>query len=577
MWVKWSQAIGIKFARAWKALALPIEVRVLRHIDIMYSLSFLCNLFLWFHFQPRFDAWCHGFGDKVRNASVGERHFAMSDADQNEFIEPVTKELNAEALRQREVVRFASLPDEITKLQAKRLEEANQKQETLEAIDAAITKMQERLAQGAPSDKVVRTVLDLVDLDKVSYCFAFSWAGQFPRHWGLTAANTCSAFKREIHDQPMPFEAEEFDAILYYITNGITFEKKLNQQKEIARNFLTENAAKPGVNSTASGLQYSLTSAPAVSTAVRPTDSSRIVYHARGGRHRGRAQFSTGGMDEDDAPSVGTTTAPFSDRVIDLIDGLREGVKLMRVGETFRFWVEAKLAWEEKFALGGTLFPHDVLQLDLKLIDVEDLSDAELRTASTNDQCDGDKCERGAFTLRSEAFKDGESLPGRYTCEAGRVGFFSPPLSWTGAPEDAKSFVVLVTKHDANVDATKRSDVHWLMYDIPANVTSLTSGATPPEGAKHGQSLHADRAFYVGPCGSSEAVADTFLFNLFALKTASIGTERNLALSALAGAIEANTIASAQLRATVRKGEGVIDVYRTSLHKSIDKLPEYKF
>jgi hypothetical protein len=83
MWVKWSQAIGIKFARAWKALALPIEVRVLRHIDIMYSLSFLCNLFLWFHFQPRFDAWCHGFGDKVhQRQSVTERYtLSMSDAD----------------------------------------------------------------------------------------------------------------------------------------------------------------------------------------------------------------------------------------------------------------------------------------------------------------------------------------------------------------------------------------------------------------------------------------------------------------------------------------------------------------
>lgn len=530
--------------------------------------------------QPQFDAWCQGFRDQFTNVSIAERYQSMSNADLVDFLTPVTKEINAEVKRQHAVTRAAQIPDEIKKLHQQRSEPGNQNPETLAAIDSSIKRLQDALANLQVSDKVVRTVVDLVDQNKLSYAFAMHWAVQFPRHWGLTHENVCTAFRGESRNKPAPFDNEEYEAILHYVTNGITFEKKLGQQKDIARAFLAENAAKSGVTTTASGLQYSLISPAAVDTAVRPTDKSRIVYHARGGRHRSRPSFSTGGMDADDEPTFGSDRSPFSDRVIDLIDGLREGVKRMRVGETYRFWIEARLAWGDKFAFGGLFYPHDLLLLELKLIDVEDLSDDELAASysgTTNDQCDGDKCERGALTLRSAAFKDGEALPGRYTCEGGRGGGYSPPLSWTGASEHVKSFVLVVTKGaDAAETLSKTtSPVYWLVYDIPSNVTSLNSGTLVPAGAKFGVTLHGDRAFYVSPCGTSESESDTYLFNLFALKVESVGTQRDLRLSAIARSIEEHTLQSAQIRATVRKGDGGRDMFRRSLHKSIDKLPAF--
>jgi phosphatidylethanolamine-binding protein (PEBP) family uncharacterized protein len=51
-----------------------------------------------------------------------------------------------------------------------------------------------------------------------------------------------------------------------------------------------------------------------------------------------------------------------------------------------------------------------------------------------------------AMTLKSPAFQQNGHIPSKYTCEGEDV---SPPLAWQGAPNGAKSLVLIIDDPDA--------------------------------------------------------------------------------------------------------------------------------
>ena len=81
-----------------------------------------------------------------------------------------------------------------------------------------------------------------------------------------------------------------------------------------------------------------------------------------------------------------------------------------------------------------------------------------------------------AFTLHSEAFDDGQTLPAaqRGAATGPGAGDESPPLSWSGAPAGTRSFAVTMFDPDA---PGRGGFWHWAVLDIPADVTSLPAGA----------------------------------------------------------------------------------------------------
>src|ERR1700730_12992097 len=56
------------------------------------------------------------------------------------------------------------------------------------------------------------------------------------------------------------------------------------------------------------------------------------------------------------------------------------------------------------------------------------------------------------------------------TCDGGDV---SPPLSWSDAPPDTRSFVLLCDDPDAPASTWH----HWAVYDIPPSLTTLAERA----------------------------------------------------------------------------------------------------
>jgi Raf kinase inhibitor-like YbhB/YbcL family protein len=103
------------------------------------------------------------------------------------------------------------------------------------------------------------------------------------------------------------------------------------------------------------------------------------------------------------------------------------------------------------------------------------------------------------FELTSTDISEGGTMPAPQLSKAFGVEGGedkSPQLSWSGFPEGTKSFVVSCYDPDA---PTVSGFWHWVMYDVPASVTKMDSGAPPPPGAK----LLKNDAGFAGFCGAA--------------------------------------------------------------------------
>lgn len=105
-----------------------------------------------------------------------------------------------------------------------------------------------------------------------------------------------------------------------------------------------------------------------------------------------------------------------------------------------------------------------------------------------------------SLILSSPAFDAGSNIPAVHTCDGEDV---SPPLSWSGVPQGAKSLVLIVDDPDApDPAAPQRVWVHWVLYNIPPDAAGLIKGATLqhlPQGTHEGLNDW-KRTGYGGPC-----------------------------------------------------------------------------
>ena len=107
--------------------------------------------------------------------------------------------------------------------------------------------------------------------------------------------------------------------------------------------------------------------------------------------------------------------------------------------------------------------------------------------------------------LTSPAFKEGEMIPGKYTCDGQDI---SPPLAWTGVPEGAKSLALIVDDSDAPGGMW----VHWVVFDIPLTKEVAENSIPGTQGVND-----FNRKDYGGPCPPSGT--HRYFFKIYALDT----------------------------------------------------------
>lgn len=113
--------------------------------------------------------------------------------------------------------------------------------------------------------------------------------------------------------------------------------------------------------------------------------------------------------------------------------------------------------------------------------------------------------------LSSKAFKDGGSIPRKYTCDGEDI---SPPLAWEGIPAKARSLALIAE----DPDAPGKTWVHWILYDLPPETRSLPENASQAH-ALPGHALEGmtdfKRVGYGGPCPPDGR--HRYFFRLYAL------------------------------------------------------------
>lgn len=127
----------------------------------------------------------------------------------------------------------------------------------------------------------------------------------------------------------------------------------------------------------------------------------------------------------------------------------------------------------------------------------------------------------------------------------------SPALKWSGAPEGTKSFALTVYDPDA---PTGSGWWHWVVYNIPADVTGLPEGAGDvggaglPKGAKQGRTDYGKHAFG-GACPPQGDKPHRYIFSINALKVEKIDVPDEASAALIGYMIHANRIAETSFTA----------------------------
>lgn len=114
--------------------------------------------------------------------------------------------------------------------------------------------------------------------------------------------------------------------------------------------------------------------------------------------------------------------------------------------------------------------------------------------------------------IKSDAFQANQTIPSQYTCDGDDL---SPPLAWTGAPNETKSFALIADDPDAPMGTW----VHWVLYDLPAAANRLDEDISKaeilPDGVKQGLTDFGTTG-YGGPC-PPPGKPHRYFFKLYAL------------------------------------------------------------
>ena len=183
-----------------------------------------------------------------------------------------------------------------------------------------------------------------------------------------------AGMKETLADKPPRLSDEVREQVKADITRKLQ-QKQMEERlakakvaKEAGEKFLAENAKRPGVKTTASGLQYEVITE---GTGVQPKTSDKVKVHYKG--------TLIDGTEFDSSYARGQ---PVEFPLGNVIPGWTEGLQLMKVGGKSKLYIPSQLAYGERGA-GAKIGPNETLIFEVELLGVEKMEAPKAAPAPT--------------------------------------------------------------------------------------------------------------------------------------------------------------------------------------------------
>ena len=172
----------------------------------------------------------------------------------------------------------------------------------------------------------------------------------------LDAMEVAEGIKAIFEKQAPKFSPEQANFIIQNYVNKLSAEKYAVNKEEGVK-FLAENAKRPEIKTTASGMQYEVLKE---GDGKRPAATDTVEVHYHGTLIDGTVF---------DISVQRNQTAKFG--VHQVIKGWTEALQLMSEGSKFRLYIPEELAYGANPHPGGAIKPHMALIFDVELIKVQ--------------------------------------------------------------------------------------------------------------------------------------------------------------------------------------------------------------
>ncbi len=127
------------------------------------------------------------------------------------------------------------------------------------------------------------------------------------------------------------------------------------------------------------------------------------------------------------------------------------------------------------------------------------------------------------MSISSPAFEDGGIIPVKFSQAAPGAApgeGTSPALNWKDVPNGTKSFVLHMHDLDFSRNKTTDDQVHWLVWNIPADSKGFPEGLPRGERLPDGSyQISVTGLVYRGPGAAANGPLHHYMFELFALDT----------------------------------------------------------
>jgi FKBP-type peptidyl-prolyl cis-trans isomerase len=163
--------------------------------------------------------------------------------------------------------------------------------------------------------------------------------------------------KSQLTDQQMRDAMQEFQSIMVEKNMPAAEKAEADKVRKEGEQFLAANSKKPGVQTTASGLQYQVIK-EGTGKSPKATDTVTVNYEGK---------LTNGTVFDSSYKRGEPATFPLNN----VIRGWTEGLQLMKVGAKYKLFIPSNLAYGLTPRRGGAIRPNDALVFEIELLDVK--------------------------------------------------------------------------------------------------------------------------------------------------------------------------------------------------------------